>query len=124
MRSFDITLDHIQLAAPPKCEGAAREFYGEILGLDELEKPEPLRERGGCWFRCGGHQVHIGVEQNFRPARKAHPAFALSGLSALRARLLERGYEVIEDADLPGVRRFYTSDPWGNRIEFVEAVQP
>jgi catechol 2,3-dioxygenase-like lactoylglutathione lyase family enzyme len=121
MRSFDIALDHIQLAAPPDCERAAREFYSDILGFDELEKPEPLRRRGGCWFCCGSHQVHIGVEENFRPAKKAHPAFSLSNLAALRTKLLERGYEVIDDADLVGVRRFYTSDPWGNRIEFVEA---
>lgn len=102
------------------CEDLAREFYGRILGLDEIEKPEALRRRGGCWFRCGSQQVHIGVDPDFRPARKAHPAFALVDFEALRANLLAQGFDVIDDHSLSGVRRFYTNDPWRNRIEFVE----
>lgn len=117
-----IQLDHIQIAAPVGCEEMARRFYGEILGLPEIEKPEPLRQRGGCWFRCGRHQVHIGVEADFRPARKAHPAFAVVNFDALRAGLQAHGFEVTGEENLPGVRRFYTSDPWGNRIEFVAAM--
>jgi len=120
MAPLHLVIDHIQMAAPVGCEDAAREFYGRILGLEEIAKPEPLRGRGGCWFRCGGHQVHIGVEADFRPARKAHPAFALADLEALRTRLLANGFEATEDENHPGVRRFYASDPWGNRIEFIE----
>ncbi len=115
-----IWIDHIQIAAPPGCEEAARRFYGQTLGLPEIEKPEPLRRRGGCWFRCGSRQVHIGVEPDFRPAKKAHPAFALLHLEPLRAALLANGFEVTDDNRLPGARRFYTSDPWGNRLEFIE----
>jgi catechol 2,3-dioxygenase-like lactoylglutathione lyase family enzyme len=115
-----LSIDHIQIAAPEGCEDVARRFYGGTLGLDEIEKPEQLGRRGGCWFRCGPHQVHIGVEPDFRPARKAHPAFAIVNFEALRTNLLANGFEVTDDDNLPGMRRFYTSDPWGNRIEFVE----
>lgn len=114
-----LSIDHIQIAAPAGCEQAAREFYGETLGLDEIEKPEPLRSRGGCWFRCGAHQIHIGVDPDFRPARKAHAAFMVDNLDALRTRLGARGFEILEDENLPAARRFYTNDPWGNRIEFM-----
>jgi catechol 2,3-dioxygenase-like lactoylglutathione lyase family enzyme len=115
-------IDHIQIAAPEGCEPAAREFYGSILGMTELEKPPVLRARGGCWFQCGSQQVHIGVERNFQPARKAHPAFAVPDLDRLRETLGARGMRVIPDDDLPGTRRFYSEDPWGNRIEFVEVL--
>jgi len=115
-----LTIDHIQIAAPEGCEDAAREFYGKILGLDEIEKPEQLRPRGGCWFRCGDRQVHIGIDGNFRPAKKAHPAFALLNLEALRTNLIAHGVRIVEDSGLPGTRRFYAEDPWGNRVEFVE----
>jgi catechol 2,3-dioxygenase-like lactoylglutathione lyase family enzyme len=118
--SIPISIDHIQIAAPEGCEDAARKFYGGTLGLDEMEKPEPLRTRGGCWFRCGLHQVHIGVDPDFRPAKKAHPAFAIVNFEALRTSLLASGFEVADDDSLSGVRRFYTADPWGNRIEFIE----
>ena len=120
MESIHLSIDHIQIAAPVGCEDVARRFYGGILGLGEIEKPEQLRRRGGCWFRCGRHEIHIGVEPDFRPARKARPAFALVNFEALRTSLLANGFEVIDDENLSGVRRFYTSDPWGNRIEFVE----
>ena len=113
-------LDHLQIAAPPGCEEAAREFYGGILGLQEIEKPEPLRSRGGCWFSCGSQQLHLGVEQDFRPAKKAHPAFVAADLDELRNELSARGINVVEDASIPGVRRFFAEDPWGNRLEFVE----
>ena len=111
----------MQVAAPPGCEDAARRFYGELLGLSELEKPEALRGRGGVWFACGEHQLHVGVAQDFKPATKAHPALrvALSGLDQLAERLREDGVEVRWDEAIPDVRRFYVADPWGNRIELV-----
>jgi len=115
-------IDHVQIAAPPGCEEAARSFYGLLLGMREIEKPELLRARGGCWFECGVQQLHIGVERDFRPARKAHPAFAASDLDALRERLVSRGIAVLDDDSLPHTRRFYVEDPWGNRLEFVERL--
>jgi len=115
-----LALDHVQLAAPPGCDEDARAFYGRLLGLEELEKPEPLRSRGGVWFRVGSHQLHVGVERDFAPARKAHPAFQVGDLAALRARLVEAGVAVVDDDAIPDVRRFYAADPFGNRIELLE----
>lgn len=112
-------IDHVQLAAPPGCEADARRFYGGLLGLEELEKPEPLAARGGVWFACGQQGVHIGVEREFTPARKAHPAFHVRGLDALAARLRDAGVEVDDDDSLPDVRRAYVHDPFGNRLELV-----
>jgi catechol 2,3-dioxygenase-like lactoylglutathione lyase family enzyme len=109
------TLDHVQVAAPPGCEAAARAFYGELLGLEEVEKPESLRGRGGVWFQ----QLHVGVEDDFRPARKAHPALRVSDIDALATRLTIAGKRIEWDDALPGIRRFYTSDPWGNRVEVL-----
>jgi catechol 2,3-dioxygenase-like lactoylglutathione lyase family enzyme len=109
-------LDHVQVAAPPGCEADARRFYGELLGLTEVEKPEPLRARGGVWFE----QLHVGVEKEFTPARKAHPALRVDDLDALAGRLEAAGERVQWDESLPGVRRFYTADPWGNRVELLE----
>ena len=103
------------MAAPPGCEDAAREFYGGLLGLVEVSKPEPLQARGGVWFE----QLHIGVEQDFAPARKAHPALRVDDLDAVAARLSAAGREVQWDDALPGIRRFYTADPWGNRVELL-----
>ena len=120
MNSRVARIDHIQIAAPVGCEGAAREFYGSILGMKEIEKPPILRARGGCWFQCGSQQIHIGVERNFQAAKKAHPAFGVFHLDELRETLKARRVTVVEDDDLPGTRRFYAEDPWGNRIEFVE----
>jgi catechol 2,3-dioxygenase-like lactoylglutathione lyase family enzyme len=104
-------IDHVQLAAPPGCEEEARAFFGGVLGLRELPKPPALAARGGVWFE----HVHVGVEDDFRPARKAHPAFVVDDLDALAARL----GDVEWDDALPGVRRFYAADPWGNRLEFI-----
>jgi len=114
-------LDHVQVAAPPGCEAEARRFFGELLGLIEIEKPEPLRARGGVWFSLGAQQLHVGVEEAFRPARKAHPALRVGAgeLEALARRLKEAGATVLWDEALPGVRRFYCEDPWGNRIELL-----
>ena len=114
-------IDHVQLAAPAGCEDAARGFFGGLLGLEELEKPEPLRSRGGVWFQVGAQQLHVGVEADFSPARKAHPAFSVSGYDELQNRLRAAAVIVTEDNSIPGLRRCYVSDPWGNRIELVEA---
>jgi catechol 2,3-dioxygenase-like lactoylglutathione lyase family enzyme len=117
-----VTLDHVQVAAPPGCEAEARRFYRDLLGLEELEKPEPFRSRGGAWFALGGGgELHVGVEDPFRAARKAHPAFRLDAaeLDELASRLQAAGESVQWDDSLPGVRRFYTADPWGNRLELL-----
>jgi catechol 2,3-dioxygenase-like lactoylglutathione lyase family enzyme len=116
-------LDHVQVAAPPDCERDARRFYGELLGLAELEKPEALRARGGAWFACGNQQLHVGVAEQFAPATKAHPALLVraASLDALARRLADAGRTVQWDDTIPGTRRFFTADPWGNRIELVGA---
>jgi catechol 2,3-dioxygenase-like lactoylglutathione lyase family enzyme len=116
---YEITsLDHVQLAMPAGEEEAARRFYRDILGLVEVQKPERLARRGGVWFRGAGFQVHLGVEAGFRPARKAHPAFRVSRLDGLAQALEASGYMITWDTEIPGVRRFYTDDPFGNRLEF------
>jgi catechol 2,3-dioxygenase-like lactoylglutathione lyase family enzyme len=116
-------LDHVQVAAPIGAEDAAREFYGDLLGLVEAEKPEPLRGRGGVWFRCGPQQLHVGVIDDFSPARKAHPALRVdgAGLDPIAKRLAAAECAVQWDEAIPGTRRFYTADPWGNRIELLAA---
>lgn len=115
-------LDHVQVAAPQGCEEQARSFFSGLLGWPEIAKPEALRGRGGVWFVCGAHQVHIGVQDAFVPATKAHPAFHVHGLDSLRIHLQGRGVQVIDDdlRDAEGVRRFYLHDPFGNRLEFLE----
>lgn len=114
-------LDHVQVAAPPGCEPEARRFYGELLGLAEVDKPPALQARGGAWFALDGTQLHVGVDAGFAPALKAHPALRVSAgqLSELAARLEAAGAPVAWDDDLPGCARFYTADPWGNRIELL-----
>ncbi len=114
-------LDHVQLAAPPGCEEAARNFFGGLLGLEEIEKPEALRRRGGCWFRLGGGELHVGVSADFAAASKAHPGLSLPAaeLDALAVRLQAAAAPVAWDESIPGLRRFYTEDPWGNRLEFL-----
>ena len=115
-------LDHVQVAAPPGCEADARRFYGELLGLPEVPKPEPMRAAGGVWFSLGAQQLHVGVAGEFTPALKGHPGLAVAGdpqLDALAERLRAGGAPVRWDDRLPGVRRFYTDDPWGNRLELL-----
>jgi catechol 2,3-dioxygenase-like lactoylglutathione lyase family enzyme len=114
-------LDHVQVAAPPGCEADARRFYGELLGLPEIEKPAPLAARGGVWFACGPQQLHVGVDAQFAPALKAHPALAVSALDELATTLECAGMTVTWDDTLPGVPRFFTADPWGNRLELLAA---
>jgi catechol 2,3-dioxygenase-like lactoylglutathione lyase family enzyme len=117
-------LDHVQLAAPPGCEAAARHFFGELLGLGELDKPEALSHRGGVWFALGEQQLHIGVSDQFAPARKAHPALrvAPTAIDALADRLRSAGLPVRWDDALDDCRRFFTEDPWGNRIELLSTT--
>ena len=115
-------LDHVQVSAPPGCEPAARAFFGELLGMPELEKPEALGARGGAWFEAGPQQLHVGVEAEAAPARKAHPALrvrSVAELEALALRLESAGRPVTWDDAIPGLRRFYTDDPWGNRLELL-----
>jgi catechol 2,3-dioxygenase-like lactoylglutathione lyase family enzyme len=117
-----LAIDHVQLAAPPGCEPRARWFFGDLLGLREIEKPAALRGRGGVWFAVAGQQqLHIGVDPAFTPARKAHPAFKLDPdeLAATAQRLMSAGVEIVWDESIPGIRRFHVHDPWGNRIELM-----
>jgi catechol 2,3-dioxygenase-like lactoylglutathione lyase family enzyme len=118
-------VDHVQLAAPAGCEIEARRFFGELLGLPELQKPELLRARGGVWFVVGAQQLHVGIDTEFAPALKAHLALRVTPthLDELAKRLGEAGATVIWDEELPGSRRFYTTDPWGNRIEILAASE-
>jgi hypothetical protein len=115
-------VDHVQLAAPTGCEDLLRAYYGDVLGMTEIPKPPVLAARGGCWFRAGAVQLHLGVEDDFRPAKKAHPGLRVTGIEAYAARLRAKGARVVWDGDLPGHRRFYSEDPVGNRLEFLEPV--
>jgi catechol 2,3-dioxygenase-like lactoylglutathione lyase family enzyme len=115
-----VGLDHVQVAAPPGSETEARRFYGELLGLREIPKPAGVAGTGGAWFECGPQELHVGIEDSFEPARKAHPGFAVrdhATLDALAERLTAAGVPVKWDDRLEGVRRFYAEDPWGNRLE-------
>jgi catechol 2,3-dioxygenase-like lactoylglutathione lyase family enzyme len=119
-----VALDHVQVAAPEGCEDDARRFYGELLGLDEIEKPTALAARGGVWFRVGSQELHVGVADRFAPATKAHPALRASSaaeLGRLAARLTACGFDVrpADPAEIPGVTRFFVADPWGNRVELL-----
>jgi catechol 2,3-dioxygenase-like lactoylglutathione lyase family enzyme len=111
-------MDHVQLAMPEGGEDVARRFYGELLGLPET--PAVLAVRGGCWFEDGDVRIHLGVEADFRPARKAHPAFVVDGLAALVSHLEQHNVEVMSAEPLDGIERVHISDPFGNRIELME----
>lgn len=114
-------IDHVQLAMPPGEEDKARRFYGNLLGMIELLKPPELAKRGGAWFASGHVQIHLGVEADFRPAKKAHPALVCSDYSRLLTTLQAAGISMEEDDNYPGVRRCYIHDPFGNRIELISA---
>jgi catechol 2,3-dioxygenase-like lactoylglutathione lyase family enzyme len=116
-------LDHVQLAMPPGRENEARAFYEGVLGIPEVAKPDHLATRGGAWFQRGSLKIHLGVEAEFAPARKAHPAFRVANLQALIAMLQKAGYPHVCDEPLEGYNRIYTSDPFGNRIELMEPIQ-
>ena len=115
-----VGIDHVQLAMPAGAEEQARWFYGALLGLNEVEKPEPLVSRGGCWFEAPGISVHLGVQDGFVAALKAHPAFLVSDLEELRRALNDADVKVLPDSALNDVHRFYAADPFGNRIEFIQ----
>ncbi|MDQ0199702.1 VOC family protein [Neobacillus ginsengisoli] len=115
-------IDHIQLAAPKGCEEDAREFFNGILGLTEVEKPEELKKRGGVWFEFGTFQLHIGVDDPFTPAKKAHPAFVVENIEELKSHLIEKNITYKEDDNLPGATRIFVDDPFGNRLELLEWV--
>ncbi len=113
------SIDHVQLGMPRGGEDEARAFYVQLLGMRELAKPEPLRPRGGAWFRSGPVHVHLGVEEPFAPAKKAHVAFLTADLEGLAKRLRDAGCDVAWDETLPERRRFYCADAFGNRLEFL-----
>lgn len=118
-------IHHVQVSCPKGGEDAAREFYGDVLGIPEVEKPPVLAARGGCWFRGDGVEVHVGVEEGFAPARKAHPAFVLDGVAVLEevaVRAEQAGFPVIWDGDFPGFRRLHTADGNGNRVELLASL--
>lgn len=112
-------IDHIQLAAPKDCTEECRRFWGELLQLQEIEKPADLKNNGGCWFSIGMQDLHIGVEEPFSPNKKAHPAFQVADLNAVRHALRSAGYPIYESDPLPYAQRFFTTDPFGNRLEFL-----
>jgi len=112
-------IDHVQLAAPPGSEAEARRFYVDLLGMEEIPKPAQLAGRGGVWFASGEVQIHIGIEEDFRQARKAHPALRCTDYDGLVKKLRAAGVEVREAQDIPGVRRAHIHDPFGNRIEVI-----
>jgi catechol 2,3-dioxygenase-like lactoylglutathione lyase family enzyme len=115
-------LHHVQLAMPAGREDEARGFFVDVLGMTEVEKPPVLAARGGAWFRAGDVEIHLGVEDPFAPARKAHPGLVVADLDDAARRVATTGQDVTWDADFPGFRRFYAHDPFGNRLEFLEPV--
>lgn len=114
--------DHVQLAMPKGEEDRARAFYRDVLEMTEIPKPAPLAANGGVWFQAGDVELHLGVEEHFQPAKKAHPAVRVADIDALAARCEANGQEVDFDDRYPGVRRFYVHDPFGNRLEVMEAA--
>jgi len=115
-----VRIEHVQLAMPPGEEARARAFYSGLLGIPEVPKPEHLAQRGGAWFEDASVKIHLGVERDFRPARKAHPALLVDGLVELGERLRASGHPVIDDEPMEGFLRFYVHDPFGNRLELME----
>jgi catechol 2,3-dioxygenase-like lactoylglutathione lyase family enzyme len=117
-----VAVDHVQLAAPPGSEERLRTYYVDVLGMTEIPKPPVLAARGGCWFQAGVVQLHLGIETDFRPAKKAHPGLRVTGIESYAARLEAHQAPVTWDDDLPGHKRFYCEDPVGNRLEFLEPL--
>ncbi len=115
-----LSLDHVQLAMPSGREADARAFYAGLLGLTEVVKPVHLAQRGGCWFERGAVKVHLGIEEDFMPARKAHPAFVVDDLVEIGGRLEQAGFPLRNDEPLDGYERCYVDDPFGNRIELMQ----
>jgi len=115
------SIDHVQLAMPAGEEERARRFYRDLLGMVEVPKPPELAKRGGCWFASGSVQLHLGVEADFGPAKKAHPALRCRDYRGLTSHLRAAGVEISDDESIPGVRRCHLSDPFGNRIELIDS---
>ena len=118
---MEMQLHHVQVSGPRGCEESMRAFYVGVLGMTEIAKPERLRARGGVWFRAGAAEIHVGIEEPFAPARKAHPGIAVADVDGLAERVGASGAPVAWDDNIPGLRRFHTSDPVGNRLEFQQA---
>jgi catechol 2,3-dioxygenase-like lactoylglutathione lyase family enzyme len=122
MRTLPFTaIDHVQLAMPARGEEEAREFYGRLLGMVEIPKPVELAKGGGAWFTSGAVQIHLGIEADFRPAKKAHPALKCSDYDAMLVKLRVAGISIQEDRNVPGVERCHIEDPFGNRIELIKS---
>jgi catechol 2,3-dioxygenase-like lactoylglutathione lyase family enzyme len=119
-----LRINHVQLAMPRGLENEARRFYGEVLGLREIPKPPALAARGGVWFELGDAQLHLGVDADFRPAKKAHVAFEVADLDSAIVRCQAAGYEPRSDDNIQGLRRFFVDDSFGNRLELMEASAP
>lgn len=119
-RRGGLALHHVQIAIPSGGEERGRAFYTGLLGMTEIQKPPSLNDRGGCWFRADGVELHLGVDTDFVPARKAHPGFMVTGIDSLADRLSAAGHQVSWDTRLPEFRRFHTTDPFGNRLEFLQ----
>ena len=119
MTNYFLSIDHVQLAMPAGGESVARRFYSGVLGMNEVQKPSELAERGGCWFESGSVQIHLGVEHDFHSAKKAHPAIRCSDYDGLLAKLRKAAVEMTAADEIPGVRRCHIHDPFGNRIELI-----
>jgi len=115
-----LVLDHIQIAIPKGGETQCRAFWGDLVGLHEIPKPETLQARGGLWFALAGSELHLGVEENFTPAQKAHPGFRTTDITALAARFETAGHDRAWDTAIEGRKRFFANDPFGNRLEFLQ----
>lgn len=114
------TIDHVQLAVPIGGEAQVRKFYSGVLGFKEIEKPVMLKKNGGVWFKAGAVNIHLGVEDPFTPAKKAHPAILVKDIHSMKDHLFEKHVDFVVDERLPGANRFYVKDPFGNRLEFLE----
>lgn len=113
-------IDHVQIAAPKGSEDEARNFFIDVIGMKEIPKPSNLAKKGGVWFKCGNHQLHIGIQEDFFPAKKAHPAFHVENIEDLRNKIQKSGFVTDPGDTLEGANRFYVNDPFGNRIEFIK----
>jgi catechol 2,3-dioxygenase-like lactoylglutathione lyase family enzyme len=117
-------IDHVQVAAPRGRDDEIRAFFGGLLGMEELPKPDEIRARGGCWFAAGRQELHVGIEDPFAPARKAHPGLVTSDLDAVRTRFRDAGIEFEDDSKIEGVDRLFVHDPFGNRLELRQSAAP